>query len=150
MAHSSVCVYFFFFSVDKELCLPGNPYSNFLSLASDKGTLMTPMKYYPPNLSCKWFITVPEGNTVWITIKKFNVGRLSSCGDYIEFLDGSHNRIEKFCGYDSPPDVVRSSSRYMIVMFRSDGEYHDRLEGFEATFKAVREEPSSDEHDGKY
>ena len=73
--------------------------------------------------------------------------RLRGCGDYIEFLDGSHNVIVKLCGYSSPPDVVRSKSRYLIVVVRSDGEFHDRYEGFEATFKAVREEPVSDDHD---
>lgn len=128
--------------VDKELCLPGNVYNNFLSITAEKGFLMSPMKYYPPNLNCTWFITVPEGSNVYLMITRFNLDPI--CGDSIEFLDGPplhpNERLATLCGSSSVPDVVRSRSRYMTVKFMSDAEYNGRYEGFEFKFKAVPEE----------
>lgn len=132
--------------VDKELCLPGNPYNNLLSFNAGKGTLMTPMRYYPPSLNCTWRITVPKEHSVYLMITKFELYRIDNCVDYVELFDGlslSDRRITKLCGYNSPPDVVQSSGQHMTVRFVSDEVFYGRFEGFEASFIAAREKPGA-------
>ena len=142
----------------KKECLPGNKHNSNLKLTGNKGSLKSPMKYYPPNLKCRWLITVPEGRIVELTFKRFELdkgffGNNKTCPtEYVEILNDSRvdnwdkpwNRTEwgsKFCGSyynkDKVPKPVRSSGRYMTVIFRSDSYDYTKFTGFEATFKAV-------------
>ena len=130
----------------KELCLPGNKHNNNLRLTGYNGTLKTPLKYYPPDLTCIWVITVPEGKVVKLFFIKFDLDWRGgdSCDDYVEVQDGqyaSSKMLEKHCGYDyvlSAPKAIVSSGRYMRVKFSSDGfNAVRRSEGLVATFKAV-------------
>ena len=54
----------------RKTCLPGNKLNAQLALKGDQGTLKSPMEYYPPNLYCKWLITVLEGNVVKLTFER--------------------------------------------------------------------------------
>ena len=69
----------------------------------------------------------------------------SSClDDYVEVLDGKSRYSGtkgKFCGYTKPEDI-RSSGRYMWVLFRADDSTNAVYEGFKATFTA-EDQPSS-------
>ena len=69
----------------------------------------------------------------------------SSClDDYVEVLDGKSRYSGtkgKFCGYTKPEDI-RSSGRYMWVLFRADHSTNAVYEGFKATFTA-EDQPSS-------
>jgi len=121
-------------------CLPGNVHNNDLRLTGSSGTLKTPQDYYPPGLNCNWLITVPEGKTVELTFNRFQLDPSRVCGDYVEVLDGQHvysKTLGKFCGYDSFPEAIQSTSQYMRVTFESDLTEYTGYEGFEATFKAL-------------
>ena len=111
-----------------EVCLPGNSLNNNLKLNDDSGTLKSPPSY-PPDLSCSWLITVPEGKIVKLSFNRFDLyWRAGRCGDYVEALDGqytSSQSLAKYCAY-STPKAVLSSGRYMRVNFRSD--YYSKTE----------------------
>lgn len=137
-----ICVLFAVVISSKELCLPGNVHNNNLKLTGDSGTLKSPLKHYPPGLSCSWLITVPKGKIVKLTFSRFKLDPGWGCGDYIEVLDGQYalsKRQGKYCGYDPSPGVIHSSGRYMRVEFRTNSLQSTKHEGFEATFKAVDE-----------
>ena len=63
----------------RETCLPGNKLNPQLLLTGDQGTLKSPMKYYPPNLYCRWSIKVPGEKPVELTFKRIDTAR--SCID---------------------------------------------------------------------
>jgi len=129
-----------FFVGSNSSCLPGNVHNNDLRLTGSSGTLKTPQDYYPPGLNCNWLITVPEGKTVELTFNRFQLDPSRVCGDYVEVLDGQHvysKTLGKFCGYDSFPEAIQSTSQYMRVTFESDLTEYTGYEGFEATFKAL-------------
>ena len=64
----------YLFSVfDGELCLPGNINNLNLKLTGSRGTLQSPMEYYPPGSQCKWLITVPEGKIVELSFDRFDL-----------------------------------------------------------------------------
>ena len=125
-----------------EVCFPGNINNNNLKLTGSHGTLQSPEKdsTYPPDSSCDWLITVPDGKIVKLSFEMFDLERSigSTCtADYVEVLDGSNINSEskgRFCGSTAPSDIT-SSGRYMWVAFRSDWQRSNYL-GFEATFTA--------------
>ena len=124
----------------RKMCLPGSRHNKTLKLNGDNGTLKSP-PFYPPDISCSWLITVPEGKIVKLSFNRFNMyWRAGECGDYVEALDGqytSSKSLAKYCAY-STPKAVLSSGRYMRVNFRSDYESQSAThDGFLATFKAV-------------
>ncbi|XP_078370345.1 tolloid-like protein 1 [Oculina patagonica] len=131
-------------AVSDHLCFSGNVNNNNLKITASHGTLQSPLRdsCYPPDLSCDWLITVPEGKTVKLSFDtlELELGHTSECtGDYVEVLDGNHNNSEskgRFCGYQIPDDI-RSHGRYMLVRFRSDSDqlYHI-YSGFNASFIA--------------
>ena len=130
-------------------CLPGNTNNNNLKLSGLNGTFESPrdpyhFQYYP-EISCDWFITVPEGNIVKLSFDLFDMDYVAGgsplwyCyGDYVEVLEGNRSDSKgsgKLCGLTNP-GIIRSRSRYMLVRFRSDifsSSYH---KGFKATFTA--------------
>ena len=122
--------------------MPGNANNENLKLTGTDGTLQSPLQYYPPDLNCEWLITVPDGNTVKLSFDRFDLGydgASAACKlDYVEVLDGEYLHSEskgKFCGHTSPA-TIRSSGRYMRVVFNSDSE-GPVYTGFKATFTAV-------------
>ncbi|XP_078370349.1 procollagen C-endopeptidase enhancer 2-like [Oculina patagonica] len=135
-------------SGSREKCYTGNIYNNDLKLNGSFGTLQSPQEpdYYPPDLSCDWLITVPEGNIIKLSFGRFDLqpSSGSTCtADYVEVLDGKHSTSKsegKFCGY-AIPDDIRSSNRYMWVRFRADSA-DPYYEGFEATYTA-EDKPST-------
>lgn len=129
-------------SYSKELCFPGNTNNNNLKLTGSRGALQSPQKddMYPPDSSCDWLITVPDGKIVKLSFERFDLepGSGDICtADYVEVLDGNElNSVSKgtFCGWTIPDDIL-SSGRYMRVIFRSDSS-HSYYGGFRATFTA--------------
>ncbi|XP_068682904.1 membrane frizzled-related protein-like [Montipora foliosa] len=127
-----------------ELCLPGNPNNNNLKIAGEKGNLKSPLEYYPPDLDCNWLITAPVGNTVKLTFNRFRLDPISTCGDYVQIIDGESGVIlEQYCPSRSPYPI-ESTSRYLRVRFVSDSYgIPDQYEGFYATFEAIESSSSS-------
>ena len=142
------------------MCLTGNIYNNNLKLSGTYGTLQSPQdpKYYPPDSSCDWLITVPEGKIVKLRFDRFELEPGYSCtADYVEVLDGNSSDGKskgKFCGYATPKDI-RSSGRYMWVRFRADQNRLLSYAGFKATFtaedkpSAVQPTPTDNDPSGK-
>ena len=130
-------------ATSNHLCFSGNVNNNNLELTGSRGTLQSPLRdsSYPPDVSCDWLITVPEGKIVKLSFESFRLQRNSgwTCTeDYVEILDGkdiSSLSKGKFC--DSLPEDIRSSGRYMRVRFKSDSDstYFSHT-GFRATFIA--------------
>ena len=139
-------IFEFFFSqgaTSSHLCFSGNVNNNNLRLAGSSGTLQSPSRdsNYPPDLSCDWLITVPEGKIVKLSFDTFDLQSVSwgICDeDYVEVLDGNYNSslsIGRFC--DFTPRDIRSSGRYMRVRFKSDSESsYFSHRGFKASFIA--------------
>ena len=132
-----------YFSVNLvDVCVPGNHNNNELRLEGSSGTLKSPLypSNYPPNITCTWVITVPDGKIVKLTFNSFQLEYERHCfDDYVEVLDGKSDTSDskgKYCGV-SKPDDIRSSARYLRVHFRSDDDHLSLNEGFEATFQAV-------------
>ncbi|XP_078370603.1 tolloid-like protein 2 [Oculina patagonica] len=133
-----------------QLCFSGNVNNNNLKITASHGTLQSPLRgaVYPPDLSCDWLITVPEGKTVKLSFDRFDLQRSSWSGvctaDYVEILDGKYNYSEskgKFCAHR--PDDITSSGRYMQLRFRSDSTETDFIySGFKASFIA-EDKPST-------
>ncbi|XP_066263204.1 cubilin-like [Branchiostoma lanceolatum] len=74
---------------------------------------------YGNNENCEWTITVPEGNTVSLTVDRFNV---EDGADFLNIYDGdSDSRIllRSYTGEESA-DTITSISNYMYVRFISD------------------------------
>ncbi|XP_078370540.1 bone morphogenetic protein 1-like isoform X2 [Oculina patagonica] len=130
----------------KEVCFPGNINNYDLKLTGSHGTLQSPQEdsTYPPDSSCDWLITVPEGKIVKLSFDRFDLEWSEGCTeDYVEVRDGNGLNSEskgRFCGLTAPDDI-RASGRYMGVAFRSDSEY-SYYGGFKATFTA-EDKPSS-------
>ena len=129
-------------------CWPGNIDNDNLILSGLNGTFESPRdaynySQYYPEMSCNWFITVPEGNIVKLSFELFDMESVAAgfplwrCyGDYVEVLD-VYGSDRKFCG-ESNPGIIRSRSRYMWVRFRSDSSSssHRYHKGFKANFTA--------------
>ena len=133
-------------AISKELCFPGNINNNDLELTGSHGTLQSPTEKhsgkYPPDSSCDWLITVPDGKIVKLSFDRFNLqpSTHDECtADYVQILDGKDRRNSEikgiYCGHYISPEGIRSSGRYMRVLFRSDSLVSD-YEGFKATFTA--------------
>jgi len=130
-------------ATSNHLCFSGNVNNNNLKITGLSGTLQSPSRdsSYPPDLSCDWLITVPEGKIVKLS---FDVLDLHSSGwgqckeDYVEVLDGRYNSSlsnGRFC--DPTPRDIHSSGRYMRVRFKSDsGNSYFSRRGFKASFTA--------------
>ena len=128
-----------------EVCFPGNINNNNLKLTGSHGTLQSPQKNstYPPDSSCDWLITVPDEKIVKLSFDRFDLESSLGCAsDFVEVMDGSDFSSKskgRFCGLTAPDDI-RSSGRYMRVVFRSDSQYSNYA-GFKATFTA-EDQPS--------
>lgn len=146
----------------RETCLPGNKLNPQLQLTRDQGTLKSPMKYYPPNLYCRWSIKVTEEKPVELTFKRIDTARSCTdwdrakhiclsyeCEDYVEvqWVERNYTMVrKKYCGflyktkdkYHKLPDAIISTNGSLTVIFSSNAKVKGiKYSGFEATFKAV-------------
>ncbi|KAJ7371397.1 hypothetical protein OS493_025859 [Desmophyllum pertusum] len=134
-----------------ELCFPGNIYNNNLTLYGSRGTLKSPLVFYPLNSSCDWLITVPDGKIVKLSFDGYldlPVWINNTCiTDYVEILDGKQSTSKskrRFCAKRREEPVI-SSGRYMWVRFRADNirqknhwnQLPEDYMGFKATFTAL-------------
>ncbi|XP_066263260.1 cubilin-like [Branchiostoma lanceolatum] len=90
-------------------------------MAPPKGYVKSPNypMVYRNNENCEWTITVPEGNTVSLTVDSFNV---EDGYDFLNIYDGdSDSRIllRSYTG-DESSDTITSISNYMYVRFTSN------------------------------
>lgn len=84
--------------------------------------------YYPPNITCQWYIEVPAGKFIKLKFPKFMVSTGSEChGDFVEVVGQS-----KLCGQQLNT-IVTVNSNTATVRFVSDSSNVDR--GFSATFE---------------
>lgn len=131
-------------AISNHLCFSGNVNNNNLEINGSSGTLQSPSREssYPPDLSCDWLITVPEGKIVKLSFDILDL-YLSAWGkcteDYVEVLDGRYSSSlskGRFC--DSTPGDIYSSGRYMRVRFKSGSDSTSySFGGFKASFIAV-------------
>lgn len=134
----------YLFSVfDEELCLPGNTNNLNLKLTGSRGTLQSPMEYYPPGFKCEWLITVPEGKLVELSFDRFKLyyrDRTKGCfQNSLQVYDGKYtigDSLGIYCDH-VVPEPLKSSGRYMLVRFISETGYSAHHPGFKATFNAV-------------
>eukprot|EP00795_Rhopilema_esculentum_P000986 gene986-10759_t len=107
----------------------------------NRGHFSSPLfpNYYPLNTMCEYLIEVDELRDVYINFTYFQLEKDRKCAyDNVRIYDGTteNNRlIAQYCGSDGLPVAVRSSGRYMLVVFRSDSRYVMR--GFNATWVAL-------------
>ena len=146
----------------RETCLPGNKLNPQLLLTGDQGTLKSPMKYYPPNLYCRWSIKVPGEKPVELTFERINTAGSCTdwdhakhiclsyeCEDYVEvqWVERNYTMVrKKYCGflykakdkYHKLPDAIISTNGSLTVIFSSNAKATGiKHSGFEATFKVV-------------
>ncbi|KAM5191524.1 LOW QUALITY PROTEIN: ovochymase-2-like [Mantella aurantiaca] len=89
---------------------------------------------YPPNLQCKWDISVTPGFLVKLTFTQFAVdGELGSCNDKLQISD-SVDDIGTYCGYLKPPLIITSSNK-LFLNFSTDTVRTDQ--GFEAKWEEI-------------
>ena len=115
---------------------------NVIPLVGNTGRLFSPLypETYPPNISCTWMITVPEGKFVKLKIASFRLE--SSCrGPVLEIRDGQRdtsNLLKSFCGRNFESSVF-STGRHLWVRFRSSNIKYLSGTGFNAVFEAVNQ-----------
>ncbi|KAJ8368669.1 hypothetical protein SKAU_G00086970 [Synaphobranchus kaupii] len=110
-----------------------------------KGTLTSPNypAYYPPRVTCKWTIEVPEGKRVKLTLDELlmvepDQGSGTCEKDYVQIDE------KKYCGEERSITVTSKSERMTIVL-HSDRSFVDH--GFSAEYEAIN---PSDPCPGKF
>ena len=103
-----------------------------------EGTLESPNypNDYPDDLYMSILITAPDGQTVTILFVDFELEYVSrSCSyDSLIIYDGSStgdSEIGTYCGTISP-DCITSTSKYLLMVFETDGSTEER--GFRSHF----------------
>ncbi|XP_053317572.1 ovochymase-2-like [Spea bombifrons] len=93
---------------------------------------------YPPDLDCKWNITVSHGWLIKLTFTDLSMdGEMGLCeGDKLTISDSS-DLIGIFCGFVKPP-VIISSNNQLFLTFETNRESFDT--GFEIKWEAVHPE----------
>lgn len=107
------------------------------NLIGSKGNFSSPNhpNYYPPKITCEWFIEVPAGKVVKLIFKNLLLSQLgkknTNCDkDYVE-VNG-----KKWCGEKPDGSVTETSStNNMTVVFYSDESRVDH--GFSAQYEAI-------------
>lgn len=107
------------------------------NLIGSKGNFSSPNhpNYYPPKITCEWFIEVPAGKVVKLIFKNLLLSQLgkknTNCDkDYVE-VNG-----KKWCGEKPDGSVTETSStNKMTVVFYSDESRVDH--GFSAQYEAT-------------
>ncbi|KAI1280397.1 Cubilin [Halotydeus destructor] len=105
------------------------------------GTIMSPNypNGYPLATECLWHIKVPEGHSVSLTIRDFDLEATSNCQfDFVAIYNGPDDRTEplaKICQKVSQVRVVSSTGNHMTVKMVSDASVFRK--GFKADFVAL-------------
>ncbi|XP_066868054.1 procollagen C-endopeptidase enhancer 1 isoform X1 [Kogia breviceps] len=80
---------------------------------------------YPANKECIWTITVPEGQTVSLSFRVFDLELHPSCRyDALEVFAGpgtSGQRLGRFCGTFRPPPLVAPGNQVTLRMTSDEG-----------------------------
>ncbi|KAL0605462.1 Procollagen C-endopeptidase enhancer 1 [Plecturocebus cupreus] len=80
---------------------------------------------YPPNKECIWTITVPEGQTVSLSFRVFDLELHPACRyDALEVFAGSGTsgqRLGRFCGTFRPAPLVAPSNQVTLRMTADEG-----------------------------
>uniref|UniRef100_A0A8C5L458 Procollagen C-endopeptidase enhancer protein n=1 Tax=Jaculus jaculus TaxID=51337 RepID=A0A8C5L458_JACJA len=80
---------------------------------------------YPPSKECIWTITVPEGQTVSLSFRVFDLELHPSCRyDALEVFAGSGTsgqRLGRFCGTFRPAPVVAPGNQVTLRMTADEG-----------------------------
>ncbi|KAM9001733.1 procollagen C-endopeptidase enhancer 1 isoform X2 [Sarcophilus harrisii] len=81
--------------------------------------------HYPPNKECIWTIMVPEGQTVFLSFRVFDLELDPSCRyDSLEIFAGagtSGQRLGHFCGTFRPGPVVAPGNQVTLRMRADEG-----------------------------
>lgn len=115
-----------------------------ISLTDLSGNFSSPNypSNYPNSETCRWIITVPQGNLVRLSFQFFQLescvlpSPVCSC-DHLEVRDGIDGNAEllgRYCGNEHPT-AAQSSGRFMWIEF--DTDFTDNEIGFLATYTAV-------------
>ena len=81
---------------------------------------------YENGLNCNWRITASENKIIQLEFSDFVLENHSSgggCYDYVEVIDGqllTDHVIYRQCGNQTNIGIIRSSSEFMIVRFKTD------------------------------
>ncbi|XP_069341847.1 procollagen C-endopeptidase enhancer 1 [Eulemur rufifrons] len=80
---------------------------------------------YPPNKECIWTVTVPEGQTVSLSFRVFDLELHPACRyDALEVFAGSGTsgqRLGRFCGTFRPAPIVAPSNQVTLRMTADEG-----------------------------
>ncbi|KAM7149741.1 procollagen C-endopeptidase enhancer 1 [Molossus nigricans] len=80
---------------------------------------------YPPNKECIWTITVPEGQTVSLSFRVFDLELHPACRyDALEVFAGSGTsgqRLGRFCGTFRPAPIVAPGNQVTLKMTADEG-----------------------------
>ncbi|XP_036910803.1 procollagen C-endopeptidase enhancer 1 isoform X2 [Sturnira hondurensis] len=81
--------------------------------------------HYPPNKECIWTITVPEGQTVSLSFRVFDLELHPACRyDALEVFAGSGTsgqRLGRFCGTFRPAPIVAPGNQVTLKMTADEG-----------------------------
>ena len=95
---------------------------------------------YPRNSEQHYLIEVPHLTNVYINFSYFQLEKDRKCVyDNVRIYDGktvNDRLIARYCGHDALPTPVRTSGRFMLVVFQSDNGTN--LIGFNATWVALQ------------
>ena len=90
---------------------------------------------YPLNTECQYLIEAPELYNIYVNFTQFDLEYDRKCQfDYVQIYDGqtkSSRLIGHYCGSFNPV-AVRSSGRFLLVVFVSDNTTVGK--GFNATW----------------
>ncbi len=106
-----------------------------------RGRIASPLfpKHYPLNTECKYKIEVPKYMDVYLNFSYFDLEKDKRClYDNVRIYDGPNEQsklLARYCGRGHLPLPVRTSGRYMFVVFLSDTSTVAR--GFNATWVAL-------------
>ncbi|TRY83790.1 hypothetical protein DNTS_035361, partial [Danionella cerebrum] len=76
--------------------------------------------YYPDNSYCVWYLSVQQGQRIFLTFADVQLDRCCAC-DYITVHDGSTTstlEMGKVCYNETTVQTFHSSSRYMTIVFK--------------------------------
>ncbi|XP_062870024.1 procollagen C-endopeptidase enhancer a [Trichomycterus rosablanca] len=81
--------------------------------------------FYKPNSKCTWYITVPEGNVVTLSLRIFDLEADALCRyDFVDIYNGHTNmgqKLGRFCGTFRPGMLISTSNTMMLQMESDSG-----------------------------
>uniref|UniRef100_H2YKV3 CUB domain-containing protein n=1 Tax=Ciona savignyi TaxID=51511 RepID=H2YKV3_CIOSA len=92
---------------------------------------------YPTSADCVWMIRSAPGNRIALSFLSFDLEVSDSCKfDYVQIREGptiASPLIGRFCGKQTPSNIVYSTSNYLTVQMVSDGSVG--TQGFNASYQ---------------